>query len=91
MVKKMLISAGILLAAFAAVGLFTEDPLALAFFGTIAGLFALISFWAVKYYVEVRRMGIKMPRRPIVPAYEDRKRRVTGSLIHRKPGWKADD
>lgn len=67
MMKKILISMGILLVVFAVVGLFTKGPLVLAFFGTIAGLFALMAFWAVKYYVEARRMGVKPPKgaRPI--------------------------
>lgn len=68
--KKVLISIGIFLAAFAVVSLFTDDPLALAFFGTIIGLFALMSFWAVKYYIDLRRMKVKPSGRAHLEAEE---------------------
>lgn len=89
--KKILISTGILLAAFAVVGLFTKDQLALAFFGTIAGLFALMTFWAVKYYVEARRMGIKPSERKAIPEEFDKSRDASTSFLRGKNSWRFDD
>jgi|GEM_PF-4621770 hypothetical protein len=88
--KKTFISLGIMLVTYAGISFFTENPLAFAFFGTITGIFALMSSWAVKYYIDFGQISVRVPKGLPIPD-EDEKRCVTVSFIYGKSGRKAED